>query len=288
MMKEKLSLEKGRRGRTIFVICNTIFLCILMLIMVIPLWKVVVDSLDPTAVGIRLWPKQISFYAYQTILSKKSLYQPFLVSVYTTVAATAVGLLMTTLAAYVILQKEMPGRGLMIAYIMFTMLFSGGMIPSYLNIKNLGLMNNLLVIILPAGLSTYNMVLMRSFFESIPSTLYEAAELDGCTPLGIFWRIVLPLSKPALASIGLFIAVGTWNEYMPFILYMQDNSKMNFQVKVRELILQDAISGSTSISASDDMLKSAVVVVVVFPFLVIYPFIQKYFTKGVTVGAVKG
>ncbi len=287
MMKGKLSLEKGRRGRTVFVVCNTLFLCLLMLIMVIPLWKVIVDSLDPTSVGIRLWPKQISFYAYRTILTKKSLYQPFLVSIYTTVAATAVGLLMTTLAAYVILQKEMPGRKLMIAYIMFTMLFSGGMIPAYLNIKNLGLMNNLLVIILPAGLSTYNMVLMRSFFESIPSTLYEAAELDGCTPLGIFWRIVLPLSKPALASIGLFIAVGTWNEYMPFILYMQDNNKMNFQVKVRELILQDALSG-TAISASDDMLKSAVVVVVVFPFLVIYPFVQKYFTKGVTVGAVKG
>lgn len=287
MMKEKLSFEKGRRGRTLFVILNTVFLCLLMLIMVIPLWKVIVDSLDPTSVGIRLWPKQVSMYAYQTILSKKSLYQPFLVSIYTTIAATAVGLLMTTLAAYVILQKEIPGRGLMIAYIMFTMLFSGGMIPAYLNIKNLGLMNNLLVIILPAGLSTYNMVLMRSFFESIPGTLYEAAELDGCTPLGIFWRIVLPLSKPALASIGLFIAVGTWNEYMPFILYMQDNSKMNFQVKVRELILQDALSG-TAISASDDMLKSAVVVVVVFPFLIIYPFVQKYFTKGVTVGAVKG
>lgn len=287
MMKEKLSFEKGRRGRTIFIILNTVFLCFLMLIMIIPLWKVIVDSLDPTSVGIRLWPKQVSMYAYKTILSKKSLYQPFLVSIYTTIAATAVGLLMTTLAAYVILQKEIPGRGLMIAYIMFTMLFSGGMIPAYLNIKNLGLMNNLLVIILPAGLSTYNMVLMRSFFESIPGTLYEAAELDGCTPLGIFWRIVLPLSKPALASIGLFIAVGTWNEYMPFILYMQDNSKMNFQVKVRELILQDALSG-TAISASDDMLKSAVVVVVVFPFLIIYPFVQKYFTKGVTVGAVKG
>lgn len=251
MMKEKLSFKKGKRSRTIFVICNTLFLCLLMLIMVIPLWKVIVDSLDPTSVGIRLWPKQISFYAYETILTKKSLYQPFMVSVYTTIMATVVGLLMTTLAAYVLLQKEMPGRKLMIAYIMFTMLFSGGMIPAYLNIKNLGLMNNLLVIILPAGLSTYNMVLMRSFFESIPSTLYEAAELDGCTPLQIFWKIVLPLSKPALASIGLFIAVGTWNEYMPFILYMQDNSKMNFQVKVRELILQDAVAG-TAITASDD------------------------------------
>lgn len=287
MMTEKLSFKKGKRGRTIFVICNTLFLCLLMLIMVLPLWKVIVDSLDPTSVGIRLWPKQISLYAYQTILSKKSLYLPLAVSVYTTIGATAVGLLMTTLAAYVILQKEMPGRKLMIGYIMFTMLFSGGMIPAYLNIQKLGLMNNLLVIILPAGVSTYNIVLMRSFFESIPSTLYEAAKLDGCTPLGIFWRIVLPLSKPALASVGLFIAVGTWNEYMPFILYMQENSKMNFQVKVRELILQDALSG-TAISASDDMLKSAVVVVVVFPFLVIYPFVQKYFTKGVTVGAVKG
>lgn len=287
MMTEKLSFKKGKRGRTVFVICNALFLCLLMLIMVIPLWKVIVDSLDPTSVGIRLWPKQISFYAYKTILSKKSLYLPLAVSVYTTIGATAVGLLMTTLAAYVILQKEMPGRKLMIGYIMFTMLFSGGMIPAYLNIQKLGLMNNLMVIILPAGVSTYNIVLMRSFFESIPSTLYEAAELDGCTPLGIFWRIVLPLSKPALASVGLFIAVGTWNEYMPFILYMQDNTKMNFQVKVRELILQDALSG-TAISASDDMLKSAVVVVVVFPFLIIYPFVQKYFTKGVTVGAVKG
>lgn len=287
MMQEKLSFKKGKRGRTTFIIFNTFFLCLLMLIMIIPLWKVIVDSLDPTSVGIRLWPKQISFFAYKTILTKKSLYQPFLVSVYTTIMATGVGLLMTTLAAYVLLQKEMPGRKLFIAYIMFTMLFSGGMIPAYLNIQHLGLMNNLLVIILPAGLSTYNMVLMRSFFESIPSTLYEAAELDGCTPMGIFWKIVLPLSKPALASIGLFIAVGTWNEYMPFILYMQDNNKMNFQVKVRELILQDGLSG-TAISASDDMLKSAVVVVVVFPFLVIYPFVQKYFTKGVTVGAVKG
>lgn len=287
MIEQKLSFKKGKRGRTIFVICNTIFLCLLMLVMVIPLWKVIVDSIDPTSVGVRLWPKEVNFFAYKTILSKQSLYRPFLVSVYTTAAATVVGLLMTTLAAYVILQKEMPGRSLLIVYIMFTMLFSGGMIPAYLNIRNLGLMNNLLVIILPSGLSTYNMILMRSFFESIPNTLYEAAELDGCTPLQTFWKIVLPLSKPALASIGLFIAVGTWNSYMPFILYMQDNSKMNFQVKVRDLILQDGLSG-TSISASDDMLKSAVVVVVVFPFLVIYPFVQKYFTKGVTVGAVKG
>ncbi len=255
--------------------------------MLIPIWKVIVDSIDPTSVGIRLWPKQFSLTAYINILTRKSLYQPFLVSVYTTIMSTFVGLLMTTLAAYVILQKEIPGRGLMIAYIMFTMLFSGGMIPTYLTYKNLGLINNLWAIILPAGLSTYNIVLMRSFFESIPSTLYEAAELDGCTPLQTFFRIVLPLSKAALASVGLFIAVGAWNSYMPYILYITDTDKINFQVKVRDMILQDGLSGS-SITANDDMLKSAAVIVTIFPFLIIYPFCQKYFTKGVTVGAVKG
>ena len=141
--------------------------------------------------------------------------------------------------------------------------------------------------ILPVCLSSYNIILMKSFFEGIPGTLYEAAELDGATPMGIFARIVLPLSKPALASIGLFIAVGMWNNYMNFVLYITDANKKNFQVKVRELILNDGLSGS-SIDISEDMLKNAMVVIVVMPFLVIYPFLQKYFVKGVTIGAVKG
>ena len=127
---------------------------------------------------------------------------------------------------------------------------------------------------------------MKSFFEGIPGTLYEAAELDGASPMGIFTKIVLPLSKPALASIGLFIAVGMWNQYMNFVLYITDANKKNFQVKVRDLILNDGLSGS--IELSEELLKNAMVVIVVFPFLVIYPFLQKYFVKGVTLGAVKG
>lgn len=130
-------------------------------------------------------------------------------------------------------------------------------------------------------------ILMRSFFASIPNELFESATIDGCSPFGCFWRIMLPLSKPALASVGLFIAVGLWNEYMHFILYITDPNWQNFQVKVRSLILEDGLSG-TAITLSADMLKSATVVVVVLPFLFIYPFIQKYFTKGVTLGAVKG
>ena len=197
------------------------------------------------------------------------------------------GLLLTTLAGYVIIQREMPGHKLIVNSIMLTMLFSGGMIPTYLTIKTLGLMNNVMTCILPVCLSSYNIILMKSFFEGIPGTLYEAAELDGATPVGIFARIVLPLSKPALASIGLFIAVGMWNNYMNFVLYITDANKKNFQVKVRELILNDGLSGS-SIDISEDMLKNAMVVIVVMPFLIIYPFLQKYFVKGVTIGAVKG
>ena len=147
-------------------------------------------------------------------------------------------------------------------------------------------MNNVMAIVLPASVSAYNIILMKSFFEGIPNSLYEAAELDGASPMGIFTRIVLPLSKPALASIGLFIAVGMWNQYMNFVLYITDANKKNFQVKVRDLILNDGLSGT--IEMSDELLKNAMVVIVVFPFLVIYPFLQKYFVKGVTLGAVKG
>lgn len=286
-MKEKLSLAKGHRARTIFLIFNYIFLCALMVCMIIPLLKVFVDSVDPSTYGIRLIPKKVEWSAYKHILSKSSLYQPLLVSVYTTVAATVIGLFLTTLAGYVVIQKEMPGHKLIVSSIMLTMLFNGGMIPTYLTIRSLGLMNQIMTCVLPVSLSAYNIILMKSFFEGIPSTLYEAAELDGASPMGIFSRIVLPLSKPALASIGLFIAVGMWNNYMNFVLYITDKSKKNFQVKVRDLILNDGLSGS-SIEISEDMLKNAMVIIVVFPFLIIYPFLQKYFVKGVTVGAVKG
>lgn len=286
MMREKLSFRKGYRARTVFVIFTYIFLTLTMCAMVVPLIKVLVDSLDPTSYGLRLIPRKIDFVAYESIFSNKYLYLPFVVSVFTTITGTAIGLFLTTLAGYVILQKDMPGHKVLVNMIFITMLFSGGLIPTYLTIKKIGLMNNYLAVILPVGLSAYNIILMKSFFESIPSTLYEAAKMDGCSPLGIFFKIVLPLSKPALASVGLFIAVSMWNNYMNFILYITKPEMTNFQVKVRELILSDGISG-TVITASEEMLKSAVVVVVVLPFLLIYPWLQKYFVKGVTIGAVK-
>lgn len=285
-MTEKFSFKKGHRARTLFLIFDYAFIVLLCICMVIPLWKVVVDSIDPTSYGIRLIPQRIDFSAYKMILGKSSLYQPLWVSVYSTVLATIIGLTLVTLAGYVVIQREMPGHKFIVASIMVTMMFSGGLIPSYITMKELGLMNNVMAIILPASVSAYNIILMKSFFEGIPGTLYEAAELDGASPLGIFTRIVLPLSKPALASVGLFIAVGMWNQYMSFVLYITDADKKNFQVKVREFVLNDGLSGT--IEFTDELLKNAMVVIVVFPFLVIYPFLQKYFVKGVTLGAVKG
>lgn len=285
-MIDKFSFKKGHRARAAFLIFDYAFIVLLCVCMLVPLLKVLVDSVDPTSHGIQLWPKQIDFSAYKMILGKSSLYQPLWVSIYTTILATVIGLTMVTLAGYVVLQKEMPGHKFIVSSIMLTMMFSGGLIPTYITIKTMGLMNNVFTVILPASISAYNIILMKSFFEGIPSTLYEAAELDGASPMGIFARIVLPLSKPALASIGLFIAVGMWNQYMNFVLYITDANKKNFQVKVRDLILNDGLSGS--IELSEELLKNAMVVIVVFPFLVIYPFLQKYFVKGVTLGAVKG
>lgn len=285
-MREKFSFKPGHRARTLFLIFDYSFIIFLCVCMVIPLLKVLVDSVDPTSYGIRLFPKEIDLSAYKMILGKESLYQPLWVSIYTTILATVIGLTLVTLAGYVVIQRDMPGHKFIVASIMVTMMFSGGLIPSYITMKSLGLMNNVMTIVLPASISAYNIILMKSFFEGIPNTLYEAAELDGASPLGIFAKIVLPLSKPALASIGLFIAVGMWNQYMNFVLYITDANKKNFQVKVRDLILNDGLSGT--IEMSDELLKNAMVVIVVFPFLVIYPFLQKYFVKGVTLGAVKG
>ena len=287
-MNEKFSFKKGHRSRAIFLICAYSFLAIFMCGMLIPILKVFVDSVDPSASGVmRIWPEKFDIGAYTQILGTEGLYRPFLVSLGTTIVGTIVGLLLTTLAAYVIIQKDMPGNRLFVNMILFTMLFSGGLIPTYLTVSYLGLMNNYIAVIVPVTLTAYNIILMKSFFQTIPSALYEAAKLDGCSPIGIFWRIVLPLSKPALASIGLFIAVAMWNDFMHFQLYIQDPMLKNFQLKVRELVLNDAAVGTSLSTVNGDMLKSAVIIVVMAPFLMVYPFIQKYFQKGVTIGGVK-
>lgn len=291
-MEQKFSFKKGYRARSTFRVFNVIFLCIVMLAMIIPILKILSDSFDAaTTYGMNLIPKNFTTLAYEKIFTNTDLYRPFLISIYTTSVGTVISLFLTTLGAYVLIQNDMPGRKLLVWFIFFTMIFEGGLVPTYLTVKNIGLMNSLWSVILIKSIEVYNVILMKNFFEQIPGSLMEAAEIDGCSPMGIFTKVVLPLSKPALASIGLFISVMYYNEFFSFVIYITDTTKYNFQVKLRELILDstaltNAQSGDTVVNLKT--VQNACVVVAMIPFMIVYPFCQKYFVQGVTMGAVKG
>ena len=166
------------------------------------------------------------------------------------------------------------------------MIFSGGMIPEYLVMKQLHLVNNMWILVVKHGINVYNLVLMKNFFEGIPESLYEAAKIDGCSPMGIFIRIVLPLSKAALASIGLMFAVTVWNDYSTVKIYITDPDQVNFQYKLRNMIM-DGDTPTTAYAVSQTTLFNAGIVCAILPFMIAYPFLQKYFVKGVNIGAVK-
>ena len=174
----------------------------------------------------------------------------------------------------------------MSGFLLFTMIFNGGMIPTFLVLRAIGLTNTLAVVILLPAISVYNLVLMRNFFEGIPESLFEAAEIDGASPMKIFFTIVLPLSKAALASIGLFYAVSYWNDYTNYRLYIQKSSLYNFQMKLRNIMQGSDLPQSLG-SATENTVKSACIIIALLPFMILYPFLQKYFVKGVNIGAVK-
>lgn len=286
-MSTKFSFRKGYRARAVFVIFNSLFFIALMVCMVVPIIKILADSLmNHTVYGLQLIPDEFNPIGYQYILTRDSLRTPFLISVYTTAMTTFVGLAVSTIGAYILIQREMPGVKAFGYLLMFTMIFNGGLIPTFLVIKKVGLLDSLWAVILTGALNVYNLVLMRSFFEQLPESLFEAAEIDGCTPFGIFIKIALPLSKAALASIGLFFAVAAWSEYFHYVIYIKDTTKYNFQYKLRDLFAdkQESMEG---MQINLKTLQSSGIIVSIVPFMFIYPFCQKYFMTGVTMGAVK-
>lgn len=279
---------KDRPKIRLFNVINGILFILISIIMLIPIYKVLVDSFDlSSAYGMRLWPKQFGLAGYASVLSNPTLYRPLLISVGTTLAGTFLGLALSTLGAYVLIQWDMPGRTFFANFLLFTMIFNGGMIPTYLVMKNLGLTNNLLGVVLLPAINIYNLVLMRNFFEGIPQSLFEAATLDGCTPMATFIKVVLPLSKAALASIGLMFAVAYWNDYTNYKLYITDSSLYNFQMKLRSIMMGSDLPQANG-GATENTVKSAANYIAILPFMILYPFLQKYFVKGVNVGAVKG
>ena len=288
MSKEQVVVtNKKKKKIKIFPIVNAMIFILIALIIMVPIWKVIVDSFDKTAgYGMNFWPQQFTFGGYGEVISKSALYRPFLISCIVTVAGTFLGLLLATLGAYVLIQWEMPGRNLFAYMLLFTMIFDGGMIPKYLVMKELHLLDTLFAVILPLAINVYNLVLMRNFFEGIPEALFEAAEIDGCSPMGTFFKIVLPLSKAALASIGLMFAVQFWNDYTNFKIYVTNNNLFNFQIKLRNMVMDNDIPNNGD-GIDPNTIANAAVIVAILPFAIIYPFCQNYFVQGVNIGAVK-
>ena len=287
MEKEKVVYKKPKAHIHVFDVVNYIVFIILALIIMVPLWKVLVDSFN--AVGVyqfKLWPTKFTLDGYKTILTTAKLYRPFVNSVITTLAGTLLGLMMSTLGGYVLCQEELPGREALVYFLLFTMIFSGGMIPEYLVMRQLHLTNNMWILVVKHGMNVYNLVLMRNFFEGIPASLFEAAKIDGCSPMGIFFKIVLPLSKAALASIGLMFAVTVWNDYSTVQIYISNRDQVNFQYILRVMVM-DGDTPTTAYNVSQSTLYYAAIVMAILPFMILYPFLQKYFVQGVNIGAVK-
>ena len=286
MSDNQIVLNKKKKKFKVFPIVNGIIFILISLFILLPMWKVIVDSFDArSSYGFKWLPNYFTWGGYGAVITRQSIYRPFFISCITTVAGTFFGLLLATLGGYVLIQWNMPGRNFFAYMLLFTMIFDGGMIPKFLVIKDLGLINTLWAVILPMSINVYNLVLMRNFFEGIPESLFEAAQIDGCSPMGIFFKIVLPLSKAALASIGLMFAVSFWNDYTNFKLYINKNDLFNFQIQLRSMVIDSDIPNDGAVNP--ETISNAATIVAILPFMIIYPFCQKYFVQGVNVGAVK-
>ena len=305
-MKQKvaghgLQMAASDRFLRVFTI---LFASIMVLLTLYPLYFVVIASFsDPNSVvlgKVVLLPDAVNLKSYQRVFNHTRIWTAYKNTLIYTLTYTALNVFATMTAAFVFSRKKLVGGRVCLLLVLFTMYFSGGMIPGYFNIRNLGLLDSMWALVLPGAISTYNMIIARTYIStSIPDALSEAATIDGCQPLTYFFRIVLPLSGPIIGVLTLYAAVGMWNSYFSALLYIQSENKLPLQMILREILVQSEISPKDMLSASDvsdivsnaalkEQLKYALVVVASVPMLVLYPFLQKFFVKGVMVGSLKG
>lgn len=279
---------------------NAVILIFLAVIVLYPIWYCVIASVsDPMAVlnaKVWIWPEGFNLKGYQKVFEHERLWIGYKNSLVYTAIGVSINLMMTILAAYPLARTELKGRGMMMAIFVFTMFFSGGLIPTYLVVKTLHLDNSMWALILPGAINTYNLIVMRTFFQnSIPSELYDAALVDGCSNTRMLLRIVLPLSKPIIAIMFLFYSVEHWNSYFNAMIYLSDRNLQTLPIVLREILIQysNQSMSITDDGATEQMLQSesiryASIILASLPMLLIYPLVQKYFVKGVMVGAIKG
>ncbi|HOJ10120.1 MAG TPA: carbohydrate ABC transporter permease [Clostridiales bacterium] len=296
----KANRIKMETSDLIYYLLVNIFLTIITLVVLYPLIFIVSASFSsPIAVSagkVLLWPVDFSLEGYKAVFKSRHIVSGYLNTFIYTGTGTAINIAMTMIAAYALSRKEMPFRGIITFLFTFTMLFGGGMIPNYILMLKLGMINTRWAIIIPGAISVYNMIIARTFIQNIPNELLEAAQIDGCSDSYYFFKIVLPLSKALIAILTLYYSVGHWNSYFDAFLYLSDRKLYPLQIILREILVansipMDEIVDPETMNAKQglaDLLKYSLIIVSSVPVLILYPFIQKYFIKGVMIGSLKG
>ena len=297
--KRRASHIRQTRADRIFQAVIVALGVVLMILVAYPLYFTVIASFskpeDVLMGRVILWPRNISFESYKMVVAERDIWMGYGNTILYTVLGTAVNMVLTTMMAYPLSCRETPWRAPLTFVASFTMLFSGGLIPTYLLVRQLGLYDTIWAMILPTGITTYNMLVMKSFFQSsIPIELKEAAHLDGCNDLRTLLLVVLPLSGPILAVMVLFYTVAHWNEYFNALIYLRNRSLMPLQVILREILLQNqelAAGDGTGLyerMMAAETMKYAIIIIASVPVICLYPLVQRHFVKGVMVGAIKG
>lgn len=290
-----MGMRESLRDR-LFRLAMTGVLLLLAVVMMIPLLSVLTLSFSSKAAAdmnaVNLLPVGFTFDSWRYILSNRDIWRSFFITVIATVSGVVLSLAITSLFAYPLSKKEFKASKLLMIVALITMVFKAPVVPYFLTLKNIGLFNNPLVLVLPQILTAYNMIIMRSFFQQFPAEVEEAAMIDGASRFKVFYQIVLPSSKAVLATVGLFYGVTLWNQFQHPMMFIQDMKLFPLQMKIRQLIgsgseLQN-VAASVNVNYSDRTLQAVVVVFAILPIIAVYPFIQKYFTKGAMLGSVKG
>ena len=294
----KRTIKEGFGSRT-FDVINVAIMILLAIVTLYPFYLIAITSIsDGKAVMrgvVNLFPVDITFASYKAVLKDPNIGRSYINTILYTSLGTLINLVMTFICAYPLSRPNLVGKRYLMIFFLFTMYFSGGMIPTFLIVNNLGMVDTIWAMIIPGAISTYNMIVTRSFFQGLPEALHESANLDGAGELKILYHIYLPLSRPIVATMALFYAVGHWNSYMNALLYLNKKELFPLQSILRNMVIQGSMSGATMEAGSgsdfaiiDTTIKYAVIMVCTLPIIAIYPFIQKYFVKGVLVGSVKG
>jgi putative aldouronate transport system permease protein len=296
---ENTNIQDNKKDR-LFTIMNTLFLCIITFIVLYPLIYIVSASFSsPSAVlsgKVWLWPVDVTLEGYRAVFEYKRIWTGFANSLFYTIAGTTLNVAITLMAAYALSRKDLVGRKLIMMMCVFTMIFSAGIIPSYLVVQDLGLLNSRWAMILPTALSVWNLIIARTFFQvTIPHELLEASQMDGCSDFKFFFKVVIPLSAPIIAVLTLFYAVGHWNQYFQALLYIRDPDLFPLQLILREILIRNEVDASmlqdVRVAAEQaglrQLLKYSLIVISSVPVLIIFPFVQKHFVKGVMIGSLK-